>query len=119
MPPTPVHTPRLVLYQQTHHTPTGEPISILPLVTNRTGITHLYIAAIHINDPPGNITLNDHSPDDPRFTQLWEEVKWLQGTGVKVMGMLGGAAQGSFVRLSGDEASVRINVMIQSEKNSN
>lgn len=97
-----------MLYQQTHHTPAGDAISILPLVTQNTGITHLYIAAIHLNEGPGNITLNDHRPDDGRYQQLWGEVRWLQGAGVKVMAMLGGAAKGTYERLSGDDASVCI-----------
>ncbi|KAK3214769.1 hypothetical protein GRF29_19g1205436 [Pseudopithomyces chartarum] len=61
------------------------------------------IAAIHLNEGPGNITLNDHKPDDSRYDQLWGEVKWLQGSGVKILGMLGGAAQGSYERLGGSE----------------
>ncbi|KAK3077495.1 hypothetical protein LTS18_010100 [Coniosporium uncinatum] len=97
--------PRLILYAQTHHTPSGQPISLLPLLTNNTGVTHIYIAAIHLNDRPGDITLNDHHPDDARYNQLWGEVAWLQGAGVTVMGMLGGAAKGTFERLSGDEES--------------
>lgn len=101
------HAPRLVLYQQTHHTPSGEPISILPLIQNNTGVTHLYIAAVHLNEPPGNITLNEHRPDDPRYDQLWREVRQLQEAGVKVMIMLGGAARGSFQRLDGSQAQVR------------
>ncbi|KAJ9667409.1 hypothetical protein H2201_002610 [Coniosporium apollinis] len=112
MPPPPLQpqllpltsTPRLILYAQTHHTPSGTPISLLPLLTNPTGVTHVIIAAVHLNEGPGNITLNDHHPDDKRFDQLWAEVRWLQGAGVKVMGMLGGAAKGSFERLGGSEA---------------
>lgn len=98
--------PRVIVYHQTHHAPNnGPPISILPLLTNATGVTHVIIAAIHLNDPPGNITLNDHPPDHPRFNTLWAEVSWLQGSGVKVLGLLGGAAKGSYERLDGtDEA---------------
>lgn len=118
MPPTSstsaAHSLRLVLYQQTHHTKNGEPISLLPLVTKTTGITHLYVAAIHLNDPPGHITLNDDPPNHPKFNQLWSEVKRLQDSGVKVMVMLGGAAQGSFARLSGPDTSVCLTLNIQS-----
>src|SRR2546423_8120065 len=87
-------TPRLMLYAQTHHRPNGEPVSLLPLITNQTGVTHVIIAAVHINQRPENITLNDHRPDHPRFHGLWSEVAWLQGAGIKVMMMLGGAAKG-------------------------
>ncbi|CAN9328017.1 unnamed protein product [Alternaria alternata] len=100
----PVSTgPRLIVYHQTYHDSNGNYHSLLPLLTNNTGITHVIIAAIHLNDGPGNITLNDHRPDDNRYDQLWGEVNWLQGSGVKVLGMLGGAAKGSFEKLSGEE----------------
>ncbi|KAI2475494.1 Glycoside hydrolase family 18 protein [Pyrenophora tritici-repentis] len=101
LPPT--TGPRLIVYHQTFHDSDGNYHSLLPLLTNNTGITHVIVAAIHLNDGPGNITLNDHRPDDARYTQLWGEVGWLQGSGVKVLGMLGGAAKGSFERLGGDD----------------
>ncbi|KAL6154559.1 Cyclin-dependent kinase catalytic subunit [Exserohilum turcicum] len=97
--------PRLIVYHQTIHDAQGNYHSLLPLLTNNTGITHVIVAAIHLNDGPGNITLNDHPPADKRFEQLWGEVNWLQGSGVKVLGMLGGAAKGSYERLSGDDES--------------
>ncbi|EUC31104.1 glycoside hydrolase family 18 protein [Bipolaris zeicola 26-R-13] len=97
--------PRLIVYHQTFHDSQGNYHSLLPLVTNNTGITHVIIAAIHLNEGAGNITLNDHRPDDTRYDQLWGEVNWLQGSGVKVLGMLGGAAKGSYERLSGDDES--------------
>ncbi|PVH95153.1 glycoside hydrolase family 18 protein [Periconia macrospinosa] len=95
--------PRLIVYHQTIHDSSGNIHSLLPLLTNNTGITHIIIAAIHLNDGPGNITLNDHRPDDKRHDQLWGEIKWVQGSGVKVLGMLGGAARGSYERLSGTD----------------
>lgn len=95
------------MYHQTIHDPEGNYHSLLPLLTNNTGATHVIVAAIHLNDEPGHITLNDHVPDDKRYDQLWGEVSWLQGSGVKVLGMLGGACKGSYEKLSGDEASVR------------
>ncbi|KAF1999250.1 glycoside hydrolase family 18 protein [Amniculicola lignicola CBS 123094] len=107
MPPVPkflpqAQGPRLVVYAQTFHQD-GTYISLLPLLTSNTGITHVIIAAIHINEDPNGLTLNDHSPDHEVFRQLWGEVRWLQGGGVKVMGMLGGAAKGSYGRLGGGE----------------
>ena len=108
MPPThlPDFQPRVVCYHQTHHAKNGEYVSILPLITEATdviGITHLIIAAFHINDGPGNITLNDDPPTAPRNASLWEEVRVFQDIGVQVLGMLGGAAQGSFARLDGSD----------------
>jgi hypothetical protein len=106
-PPTPSPPlPRLVIYHQTHHTHEDKHISILPLIT-QPGIhlTHLMLAAFHINGDPDAITLNDHLPSHPRFTTLWAELRILQASGVRVLAMLGGAAQGSFTRLdSEDEA---------------
>ncbi|QDS72125.1 hypothetical protein FKW77_003860 [Venturia effusa] len=90
--------PRLVLYHQTiHHN--GKFVSIKPLA--ETGVTHIYVAAIHLNDPPENITLNDHHPDDARYNELWQEVQYVQSLPkpITVMGMLGGAAKGSYQRL--------------------
>jgi hypothetical protein len=99
MPPIPTaESPRLVLYHQTiHHN--GKFVSIRPLA--ETGVTHIYIAAIHLNDPPENITLNDHHPDDARYNELWEDAEYVQGLSkpITVMGMLGGAAKGSYERL--------------------
>jgi len=100
MPPIPTGVSRLVLYHQTIHDKSGNHVPIRPLA--ETGVTHLYIAAIHLNDRPEDITLNDHHPDDPRYKQLWEEVEYLQGQKVMVMGMLGGAAKGSYERLQRD-----------------
>ncbi|KAL2266439.1 hypothetical protein VTJ83DRAFT_5791 [Remersonia thermophila] len=106
MPPLPHPAlPRLITYYQTHHTPSGDFISILPLIRNPDiRITHVILAAIHINEDPDKLTLNDHAPDDPRFATLWAELRVLQASGVKVLGMLGGAARGSYERLDGDDA---------------
>jgi hypothetical protein len=58
----PQHTPRIVIYYQTQHNPDGTPCSILPIITQpNISVTHVNVAAIHLNDPPGNITLvRDH-----------------------------------------------------------
>jgi len=63
---------------------------------------------VHLNEQPGDITLNEHHPNDTMYDTLWSEVKQLQDGGIKVMMMLGGAARGTFERLSGDDASVSI-----------
>uniref|UniRef100_A0A0P0CNF5 Chitinase 2 n=1 Tax=Hypocrella siamensis TaxID=696354 RepID=A0A0P0CNF5_9HYPO len=108
MPPIPPHVnplPRLITYYQTHHdSATGKHISILPLLTQPSiSVTHVILAAIHINSDPHNITLNDHVPDHPRFQTLWAELRILQASGIKVLGMLGGAAKGTYARLDGDD----------------
>jgi len=103
MPPLPPlshpHTPRLIVYHQTHHTPSGEHVPLLPLIS--TPLTHLILAAIHLNAHPTTptLTLNDHPPSHPRNTTLFAELRLLQSSGIKVLGMLGGAAKGSFAVL--------------------
>ena len=106
MPPLPSqdYAPRVIIYHQTHYTRDGEYVSILPLLTEAISVvpvSHIILAAFHLNDPPGNITLNDDPPDSPKNIPLWDEILVLQDTGVKILGMLGGAAQGSFRRLDG------------------
>lgn len=105
MPPIPgddLQHRRVILYHQTI-VADGQYVSMLPLLENKTGVTHVILAAIHINQRPENITLNDDPPDSPKFDPLWAEVPLMKRGGVKVMGMLGGAAQGSFQRLDGDQ----------------
>ncbi|KAL9062477.1 MAG: hypothetical protein Q9157_008887 [Trypethelium eluteriae] len=97
---------RVITYAQARHDEYGNEISLLPLLTNSTGITHVIVAAIHLNEGPGNIHLNDDPPEHPKYKQLWGEVRWLQGAGIGVLGMLGGAAKGSYERLAGDDASI-------------
>lgn len=104
MPPIPqaLGRPRVISYVQTYFPDNGPYVSLLPLYTSSSGITHIILAAFHINEDAESITLNDDSPDHTRYGALWEEVRVLQGAGIKVMGMLGGAAKGSFRRLDGD-----------------
>lgn len=69
---------------------------MLPLVTEkRIALTHLIICSFHVN-AGGPIHLNDLPPGDPRFNTIWAEAKVLRDAGVTVMGMVGGAAPGSF-----------------------
>lgn len=89
--------PRLVIYfQTTHDKATGEPISMLPLITELDiALTHLIVCSFHIN-VGSEIHLNDYPPDYPLFSTLWNETLVMKDAGVKVMGMIGGAAPGSF-----------------------
>ena len=96
--------PRIICYHQTHHTSDGHAISVRPLLEHDTGVTHVIIAAVHLNEGPSNITLNDDPPSAPKFAMLWQDMKDLQAANVKVLVMLGGAAQGSFIRLDGSIA---------------
>ncbi|KAK3050577.1 hypothetical protein LTR09_008217 [Extremus antarcticus] len=95
--------PRVVIYHQTHHKPDSEePVSLLPLITKPTGVTHVIIAAVHLNTQPGDLTLNDNPPSHPKFATLWSEVSWLRAAGIKILAMLGGAAKGTFARLDSE-----------------
>lgn len=88
--------PRLIIYFQTMHDSTGRPISMLPLITEKEiALTHLIVCSFHVNSG-STIHLNDNPPDDPIFDTLWAESNVLRDAGVKVMGMIGGAAPGSF-----------------------
>ncbi|KAH8879612.1 glycoside hydrolase family 18 protein [Thozetella sp. PMI_491] len=97
--------PRIITYYQTHHDAQGKLISPLSLIQQPgIGLTHLILAAIHLNEDPDGMTLNDHHPSHERFITLWAHLRVLQAAGIKVLGMLGGAAQGSYARLDGSEA---------------
>ncbi|KAH6886284.1 family 18 glycoside hydrolase [Thelonectria olida] len=93
------HRRRIIFYHQTQYSK-DKYISILPALKPATGVTHIIVAAIHLN-APDRITLNDDLYDSPKFDILWKEVRQLQAAGIKVLGMLGGAAQGSYTRLDG------------------
>lgn len=66
-------------------------------------MTHVILAAIHLNQDPNSLTLNDHPPTHSRFDTLWSELATLQSAGIKVLAMLGGAAKGTYERLDGSE----------------
>ncbi|KAK6538717.1 hypothetical protein TWF694_010292 [Orbilia ellipsospora] len=107
-PPPPPKPPILAhgrsqVYVQTFTTPDGQPINLLQLLNQRTRVTHIYLASMHINEDPNDIHMNDYPPSAPLFDFVWPQVKKLQQNGVKVMMMLGGAAPGSYVRLSGTD----------------
>ncbi|KAJ6589877.1 endo-beta-N-acetylglucosaminidase [Mycena vulgaris] len=94
---------RVAVYYQTQYDTSlaansdfGHYVSVLPLLGV---ITHLFLAAFHINSDK-SVHLNDNLPEDPKFTQMWQELGQMQQQGVKVLGMLGGAASGSYSLLT-------------------
>ncbi|THU87071.1 endo-beta-N-acetylglucosaminidase [Dendrothele bispora CBS 962.96] len=92
---------RVIVYYQTHYK-NGQFVSPLPLIGF---VTHLFIAAFHLNfGQLGNdiVHLNDFPPSDSYFAPLWPEIAILQGNGIKVLGMLGGAAPGTYDCLTDD-----------------
>ncbi|KAJ7502988.1 endo-beta-N-acetylglucosaminidase [Mycena galericulata] len=96
---------RTCVYYQTQYdssqpanSPYGHYISPLPLLTL---VTHLFLAAFHI-DSDKSVHLNDNPPTAPMFTQMWTELGEMQASGIKVIGMLGGAAAGTYTLLTPD-----------------
>lgn len=81
-------------------------VSLLSLIGS--GITHIYIASLHLM-APGFLHLNDDPPSSAKFNQLWSDVAQLQAHGIIVMAMLGGAGTGSYIALE-NAASVSISV---------
>ncbi|PYH98398.1 alkaline phosphatase [Aspergillus ellipticus CBS 707.79] len=104
MPPVPLNPDRrrVILYHQTI-CPDGQYVPMLPLLQNKTGVTHIILAAFHLNADPNHITLNNDPPQHAMYEALWAEVPLMKQAGVRIMGMLGGAAQGSFQTLDGDQ----------------
>src|SRR5271156_3367321 len=93
---------RVLIYYQTAGSML--PLVTLPLATRKQrAITHINIAAFHLQEQAGDIHLNDDPPDDSKYDQLWENMQSFQKFGVKFLAMLGGAAQGSFARLDSDD----------------
>jgi hypothetical protein len=91
-------SPRTVVHWQTDASLT--PLVYIPLATGKLRPKlYVLIGTIHLGtnkDGTFYVHLNDSSPDDDAFNALWEEVKTLQFYGVKVLGRLGGASDGSF-----------------------
>lgn len=98
---------RVIYYYQTQYY-NGIYISLAPIwergnpATKKPYVTDLIVAAFHLGYDNNNqpyIHLNDNIPQDPMFDTMWKQVKTLQGKGVTVRMMLGGAAQGSYADL--------------------
>ncbi|KAJ7623490.1 endo-beta-N-acetylglucosaminidase [Roridomyces roridus] len=102
-----IESHRVLVYYQTQYnnnlpanSPFGHYVSPLPLIGL---ITHLLLAAWHINLADVSVHLNDFVPTDPFFAQMWEDIAVMQSTGIKVIGMLGGAAPGTYECLTPDK----------------
>ncbi len=92
---------RVVVYYQTQYN-NGTYVSPLALTEHRTGVTDVLVSAVHLNDvngPYAPVHLNDDPPSAAKFDQMWRDLKAMQGQGVNVLAMVGGAAPGSHTRL--------------------
>lgn len=98
---------RNVQYVQTFTDPNGNWFNLTDLATQGTGITHLILASLHL-DNPTEIHLNDNDIESAYWDPLWPMVSSLQAAGVKVMLMMGGAAQGSYANLQNDVSLIYI-----------
>lgn len=95
---------RNVAYIQTFTDPNGNWYNLTDLITQHAGLTHLILASLHL-DSPTQIHLNDNDIESSYWDPLWPMVLSLQSAGVKVMLMMGGAAQGSYANLQNDVRS--------------
>ncbi|WP_243788471.1 glycosyl hydrolase family 18 protein [Saccharopolyspora gloriosae] len=73
-------------------------VSPLELTANGAPVTDVLVGAVHLNSPT-ELHLNDDPPDAAKYEQMWTDLRALQDNGVQVLGMVGGAAHGSFQRL--------------------
>jgi hypothetical protein len=99
-------TPRLVIYVQTFTNTAGRPLSLLPLLEHDTKVTHVILGSIHLHEQPGVIMLNNEPLDSGIYDEIWKEVRILQDHNIKVLALLGGAAPGTYARLSGNDTQV-------------
>ncbi|KAG9242895.1 glycoside hydrolase family 18 protein [Calycina marina] len=104
IPPPPAPSPRLVIYVQTFTDTAGRRLSLLPLLEHDTKVTHVILGSVHLHEKPGVIMLNNEPLSSDIHDYVWREVKILQEHGVKVLALLGGAAPGTYSRLSADDA---------------
>ena len=65
-----IHKPRVIMYSQHRSQVNGKPLSLLPLIEQDTGITHIIISSLHIDRKPGDIFLNDDPPHMPVYESL-------------------------------------------------
>lgn len=91
---------RIIYYYQTFNT-------LKPLIQNPKIATHIHLSAIHFGNNPDKspyIHLNDHSPNDPTFDNMWkeiEELKLASKNEIQIVLMIGGAG-GAFTDLFTD-----------------
>ncbi|WP_016907634.1 glycosyl hydrolase family 18 protein [Streptomyces xiaopingdaonensis] len=91
---------RTVVYYQTQFD--GDTlISPKELTNHDAGATDVIVGAVHLTDDD-KARLNDDPHDAGRFDDMWSDLADVQSEGVHVLGMVGGAAQGSFTNLEND-----------------
>lgn len=91
--------PRIILYYQTF-------CGLDKIINNNSSknITHIHLSSIHFGIDNKNlkyIHLNDNSPYDKKFNDVWEQLNILDNLGIKIILMIGGAG-GAFTNLFND-----------------
>ena len=81
---------KVIVYYQTFTT-------LKPILTSSSPVTHIHVSSIHFgryqNGSP-YIHLNDDSPYDYKFTNVWNELEKASKLGIKIKVMVGGAGGG-------------------------
>lgn len=88
---------RIIYYYQTF-------TSLKPILVDNTVVTHIHLSSIHFGltaDKTPYIHLNDHSPENNIFDNLWKEINQANKLGIKIILMIGGAG-GAFSYLFSD-----------------
>jgi hypothetical protein len=85
---------KIILYYQTF-------TDITPVIIKKSPVTHIHVAAIHFGqDEQGNpyIHLNNYSPYNNKFDDMWKYMEQASKLGIEVKLMIGGAG-GAFATL--------------------
>ena len=94
--------PRIIYYYQTFLAD-----GLKDILYPNSPVTHIHLSAIHFGNNNTNnnkvpyIHLNDYTPDNVRFQQVWKDLKKANDLGITVVVMLGGAG-GAFDYLFND-----------------
>ena len=99
----PSHQPKVVINHQSLHAESGIPISLRPLVREKTGVTAVILGNFHFrmnhkvtdmqfqkvkDNSSVTIHLNEYAINDPSIEDIWVDVEYLQTEGIKVVCML-------------------------------
>ena len=79
----------------------------------KTVVTHIHLSSIHFgldDNAKPYIHLNDNDPDDPKFNDLWDELREAKNKGIKIVLMVGGAG-GAYGTLFGKKYTIYRNLL--------
>lgn len=88
---------RVIFYYQTFETSDNKFISLDPILYENTPVTHIHVSSIHFgidsNKEP-YIHLNNKSPYNEVFDNVWDTLNVAAGKNISVIAMIGGAGGG-------------------------